>query len=451
MRVATVEVTGLFGLFDHRVELNQRERITIVYGPNGLGKTTLLRMLANLFDGRLLELKRTRFDSFQVTFSDGTILTAYHAPQEALNFDAEDDTDLEDVDIGALSIRLQLPGANPIDYPVTMASDPRQRVPFPISMIEREFPFLERSGPKLWTDLTSGEELSLVEVAERYEHEFPPLREIIRLQVPSPLSEFLESLEVHFIETQRLLAVQRSHGAGGLAPTVPQYSSELVEIIQEYLTRSGRISQQLDRTFPGRLLSGPSPTEEETDERGLRARYMEQSDFRARLMHTALLDMGEEVALPERQLEPHERVVLWTYLNDADEKLAVFAPLLDKLELLLEIINARFLYKVMVIDAGVGFNFQSSEGQTVPLRTLSSGEQHELVLAYQLLFKVNEGALVLIDEPEISLHVTWQQRFLEDIQNVSKVADLDFMIATHSPQIIHDRLDLAIALASPPS
>ena len=34
---------------------------------------------------------------------------------------------------------------------------------------------------------------------------------------------------------------------------------------------------------------------------------------------------------------------------------------------------------------------------------LSSGEQHELVLAYDLLFKVKEKSLVLIDEPELSL------------------------------------------------
>ena len=66
---------------------------------------------------------------------------------------------------------------------------------------------------------------------------------------------------------------------------------------------------------------------------------------------------------------------------------------------------------------------------------LSSGEQHELVLLYDLLFNVQPGALVLIDEPEISLHVSWQKRFIEDLQRISRLVKFRSVVATHSPQI----------------
>jgi predicted ATP-dependent endonuclease of OLD family len=68
------------------------------------------------------------------------------------------------------------------------------------------------------------------------------------------------------------------------------------------------------------------------------------------------------------------------------------------------------------------------------------------VLAYDLLFNVKPDALVLIDEPEISLHVAWQQQFLNDIARIAEVASLRFIIATHSPQIIHKWWAQAVAL-----
>ncbi|MFM0158773.1 AAA family ATPase, partial [Paraburkholderia sediminicola] len=77
---------------------------------------------------------------------------------------------------------------------------------------------------------------------------------------------------------------------------------------------------------------------------------------------------------------------------------------------------------------------------------LSSGEQHEIVLMYDLLFRVRPNTLVLIDEPELSLHVTWQKAFLRDLLGIVAAANFDVILATHSPFVVGDRSDLAIAL-----
>lgn len=77
---------------------------------------------------------------------------------------------------------------------------------------------------------------------------------------------------------------------------------------------------------------------------------------------------------------------------------------------------------------------------------LSSGEQHQLVLFYELLFKATRRTLYLIDEPEISLNVEWQRRFLSDLSEVIRFGKHYVLLATHSPQIIHNRWDLAIPL-----
>jgi len=57
-------------------------------------------------------------------------------------------------------------------------------------------------------------------------------------------------------------------------------------------------------------------------------------------------------------------------------------------------------------------------GRPVDLESLSSGEQHELVLLYDLLFKTKKDTLLLVDEPEISLHIAWQKQFLSDLRRI---------------------------------
>ena len=67
-------------------------------------------------------------------------------------------------------------------------------------------------------------------------------------------------------------------------------------------------------------------------------------------------------------------------------------------------------------------------------------------MTYELLFKVEPNSLILIDEPEISLHVEWKMQFLKDLQEITKLAHLNVLISTHSPTLIHDRWDLTVAL-----
>ncbi len=54
--------------------------------------------------------------------------------------------------------------------------------------------------------------------------------------------------------------------------------------------------------------------------------------------------------------------------------------------------------------------------------------------------------MVLIDEPEISLHVAWQKEFLNDLQEIINIQNMPVVIATHSPQIIDGNWELTVDL-----
>jgi predicted ATP-binding protein involved in virulence len=98
------------------------------------------------------------------------------------------------------------------------------------------------------------------------------------------------------------------------------------------------------------------------------------------------------------------------------------------------------------INKKEGFFFVTDNGDRLSPSDLSSGEQHELIMLYELLFKAEAGSLILIDEPEISLHVGWQSQFLQELLEITKLADIDVLMATHSPDIIQDRWDLTVEL-----
>ena len=138
--------------------------------------------------------------------------------------------------------------------------------------------------------------------------------------------------------------------------------------------------------------------------------------------------------------------VISIYIDDTTQKLNVLAGLQKKIQLFEELIRKRFTDKKLSINNDLGFVVTSVAGRSIPLRTLSSGEQHQLVLIFELLFETSSGDLILIDEPELSLHVAWQKSFMNDLLRIIDANPFDAVLATHSPVLIGHHFNLAVEL-----
>lgn len=69
-------------------------------------------------------------------------------------------------------------------------------------------------------------------------------------------------------------------------------------------------------------------------------------------------------------------------------------------------------------------------------KSLSSGELNIVTILYYLIFETTRGSIALIDEPEISLHVVWQEQLSVLIEKIMKSKPgVQVIIATHSPFI----------------
>lgn len=76
---------------------------------------------------------------------------------------------------------------------------------------------------------------------------------------------------------------------------------------------------------------------------------------------------------------------------------------------------------------------------------LSSGEQQILILFSYIAFNSKDGRIFIIDEPELSLHIKWQEDFLEKLNKITpKFTQL--ILATHSPILAGKRKDKAVVL-----
>ena len=125
-------------------------------------------------------------------------------------------------------------------------------------------------------------------------------------------------------------------------------------------------------------------------------------------------------------------------------KYSIAVEIIKKLNLYKEMINGMFApFKYIDINLNDGISvFTDSGKKQLSLETLSSGEQEVLVLYYNLIFG-SDSNLILIDEPEISLHVAWQRKFINDIYKIFELnLNANVIIATHSPQVIGGHLDI---------
>jgi len=77
---------------------------------------------------------------------------------------------------------------------------------------------------------------------------------------------------------------------------------------------------------------------------------------------------------------------------------------------------------------------------------LASGEIQILTILTQIAFNkdLNRANIFIIDEPELSLHIKWQEIFVKTILELKP--ELQMIVATHSPPIFSNYLEKCISL-----
>ncbi|CAA6810854.1 MAG: Putative ATP-binding protein [uncultured Sulfurovum sp.] len=102
-----------------------------------------------------------------------------------------------------------------------------------------------------------------------------------------------------------------------------------------------------------------------------------------------------------------------------------------------EIFNGLDLtFKYSHLDRDDNVWFSNENGEQFEIKDLSTGEKTLLSKVMYLYFLDYKDKVILIDEPELSLHPSWQNKVLKIYENFAKQNNCQIIIATHSPHII---------------
>ena len=105
-----------------------------------------------------------------------------------------------------------------------------------------------------------------------------------------------------------------------------------------------------------------------------------------------------------------------------------------KKEYFIETINRLFALTEKVIDEDDnGIVFLFSDGTKINITDLSSGEKQLLLILLTALCQDENPSVLLLDEPEISLHFSWQHELIKNIRTLNP--NCQVIIATHSTSI----------------
>lgn len=78
--------------------------------------------------------------------------------------------------------------------------------------------------------------------------------------------------------------------------------------------------------------------------------------------------------------------------------------------------------------------FENSAGEEFDINDLSSGEKQLFLRTLSIKMLEPKNSIILIDEPELSLHPKWQQRIIEVYKKIGE--NNQIIVATHSPHIL---------------
>ena len=342
MKLKSVSVYGLFHCYDYNLEFCN-EGLTFIHSPNGVGKSTILKMIYDLFRGDTEELFEMPFERMDVGFVDGTNIIVENKNEE-------------------LFIQIQ-----------------RNEV---------------------------GEILSKEE-----------LKDILNVIYLSPERSTVKKMD------------------GRLVPALDAYAAELGDTLKYAKTHNS--------ITPESKKCDINMSDDEF--------VFWCKDLKARL--DFIRDAGFDVELPSGLRFPPSR---YEYTESKSEYIDLTYSIADYVDKNYSLAESIIVYQDIVNELFNNKNvFVSDKNQlcvilddktTLPLNKLSSGEKQILIIFYRLLFHATPGTLVILDEPEISLHVSWQQKMGSLLLDICKIRDIQLIVATHSPQIIHDKWDLATEL-----
>jgi energy-coupling factor transporter ATP-binding protein EcfA2 len=404
-RLKHVEITGLWG--GRTVKFDLKSDVNFLIGANGSGKTTVVNVLAGALAANRAQLQRLPFDRTTI------VLINESGGGEA-----------------TLDIRRQVAEAGVgIRYAVTEPGLP-----------EAVHVLVPRNR--------------LLRPAERGTQRESALQHITRL------------VNMRWLSVHRAPVKIEEGESESYESTVDIKLAKLSEELAKYASvLSNKLNTRLWRFFDTvflSLLDQPSfasvsdaaedldiNEERQTIGEMFETMWLERQQFEPKM--NAFMQMWERAVLKQKegeQLELDEVGAMFamTRLRMLEHEWRLMKLDQEQIEKPFDdfrnIVNRLFKRKSVEMNPRNELTAKLQNGEPFDLKNLSSGEKQLVIILGEALLQHGAPSVYLADEPELSLHVEWQERLVSSIRELNSGAQLVF--ATHSPDIVSEYGDRVI-------
>lgn len=448
-----ISITGLFGRFD--VTLPITDNRVIIVGHNGIGKSTILNAFYYVISAQWEKLREIHFVSLKVragrrafTIQREWLLEMdLHLPRSFFDWHAHTSSSSSLSRIASRLTKRDLKALSATRTPLSAMRSIASRNRVPTSAIEELSYMLRRDS----IDFSENLHPKLKEAEEYFDENLEG--RILYLPTYRRIEKDIKSIfpEIED-EIQRAIRSRRARGPGGqpdLYVELVNFGMEDVHIMIEGKMETLRnLALSEIRSLSTRYLRDVIRDEANTYDPS-RVRDFDQRDLRRIFANVdeSLLSQPDQTKIYEvvekiktgDDIEENERYVAHyiSSLIDIGEKIATREKPVHEFVRICKsyLFGKRFRFD----NAGYSLPIEYGDGDSVEMEDLSSGEKQIVSLFAHMTLDENPSNYVIIDEPELSLSVDWQQKFLQDISDLDSCAFVGAV--THSPFVFENKLD----------
>jgi energy-coupling factor transporter ATP-binding protein EcfA2 len=422
-QILTVSVEELFGRYTYNLpekEPKINDRLAILYGDNGAGKTTILKLLHHTIScatsrGHKTAVAQIPFRKFCITFSEGFQLLATREKAEAGTFRMEllmDGTPLRSAIFETEDGAIPVQGSRSAEQDEFLAA---VRITLNVNS------YFLGDNRRLESDAISSDDIEeeVISSLPRY----PTPRDVMmqrHLQIEESRDVQLIAAVNRALDWVRNSALSAANLGSRNANTI---YSEVVKQLSVDTSPHDNASETVSLDAIIAYLSELSERSASQAEFGLAPRF-DPSDMLDSLRRAP----AERQDLIIRLLQPH--------LDGIRARLDALEQLYSILERVTSHLNSFLTDKTVAFRLHRGFSIRAEGGLALPFEVLSSGEKQLFMLFCNLLFARQHASIFLVDEPELSLNVKWQRRLIPALLECTVGSSTQLFLASHSIELI---------------
>lgn len=451
--IKSISVENLFGRYSYSMPAADQTltELNILYGNNGAGKTTLLNLLFHMLSPSDRREHRTKiadipFSHLEVTLNDGTTLQAKKDSQLL---------------VGPVHFSISKKGEPKIDWHFSPGSDRGsiKAEDLPSNIDVKKLP-------------ASIREDVIRAIAKRDYHKALDNIEVVTYMLTSDRMLMSDSLESHeaaarpdarsrnrlaeMVTENRIEAVfeamksasswvqkkyfEKSYGGG-------ESSKSLYEgVIERIASTTNKTKTGLNKSQELSAISNLTEMIVDLDKRSNElAKYgLSGNAISPEMAKIIAQTKGNKLNLINSILQP--------YLSGLKARVDGIYPLYLLIDTFVMQVNKFLKDKKLQYTIRTGFRIlvypAGPRPQEIQPSQLSSGEQQLILLFCYVLVSRDKPSVFIIDEPEISLNIMWQRLLVGSLRDLVKDADIQFVFASHSMEILSKHKDRVISMSS---